>query len=182
MSNKRVLIAYATRYGSTRFVVDDIEQYLTNLEVETIIIDLNETKKKNIPDLDEFDLIIIGASVAMFMWARKAKKFLKNLKKTNTPYGIFVCCGTAIEERDKAQEKYIDKYMKRRNLNPLFSQPICPCIDFRPGSELSQKKKKRIKETIKAVAKEQYKENGLMDLRDEENFNGFLEKIGKAIA
>ena len=175
VAEKQVLIAYGTRYGQAGIVADDIGAFLENKGFSVDIVNLR--KEKFSGNLKNYNLVIAGFSVAMFSWIGKVKQFLRKCRKTGISPVVYICCGTAIESPDKAQTRFLDKVIQKIGLNPIFSQPIAPVIDFRPGLGLPENKKKHITGTIRGTAKDNFLESGLMDFRIEDRFNNFLEKI-----
>lgn len=180
MTGKKVLIAYGTRYGSTRRTAEEIGAYLESKNVAVDYCDIRS--KKTTPDFNSYDLIVVGGSVAIFHVLRKVKKFLKKLRDVKVPLVVFASAGMAIEEPEKAWNRFMQKHIDRYDLSPAVTQAIAPNLDFRPDVGLDAKTKNRIKGTIQAIAKEDYRENNVMDLRNKERFQNFLEQIGDIIA
>jgi menaquinone-dependent protoporphyrinogen IX oxidase len=174
--SKKVLVAYGTRYGAARIVARDISEYLGNAGAQVEVVDLKKDKPSG--KLPDYDLIVAGSGIAMISWVGSVKRFLKKCRKSEVPTAVYITCGTAIDDVAKAREKFLDKVLSRIGLEPVASQAICPIIDFRPGEGLSESVKKRIAGTVKAMAKDDFREDGLMDFRDKERFKGFLEKLG----
>ena len=177
--SKKILVAYGTRYGSARIIAQDIAEFLGKKGVQVEVVDL----KKGRPSakLEEYDLVVAGSSIAMFSWIGAVKRFLGKCRRAGVQTVVFIACGMAIEASEKAREKFLDKKIGRIGLKPVFSEPIGPVIDFRPGEGLPEGLKKRIGGTIKAMAKDQYQEDGLMDFRDQGRFQEFLEKLGSLV-
>lgn len=172
--NGNVLVAFGTRYGSTAILAGEIAEYLKGMGLSVDLVDLKKGRvgKK----LTDYRLVIAGSSVAMFSWVAAVKTFLRKCRKAGVPTVVFISAGTAIESPEKASERFLYKTIGRIGLKPLFTTSVAPVIDFRPGG-IAPGKKKRISELIKTMAKESYQENGLMDLRDREQFDQFLKKI-----
>ena len=177
--SKKVLIAYGTRYGAARIVAEDIAEYLGNRGLQVETVDLKKSRPSN--KLIEYNLIVAGSSVAMISWVGAVKRFLRKCRQSGVPTAVYITCGTAINDIAKAREKFLDKVLTRIKLDPVVSQPVCPVIDFRPGEGLPAKTKSRIKGTVKAMAKDDFREDGLMDLRDKARFGEFLEKLGEQV-
>ena len=59
----------------------------------------------------------------------------------------------------------MNKVLEKVGIKPVLTETISPILDFRPGVGIPEKLKKRIKSTIKAVA------------RDKERFGTFLENL-----
>lgn len=179
MTGKKVLVAYGTRYGSARIVAFDVKDFLEKSGNEVTIVDL---RKETAPgSLKDFDMIVAGSSVAMFSWISAVKRFLKKCSKSKIPTAVYICCGTDIDDPGKARERFMNKVLAKVGIQPVLTETISPIIDFRPDEGIPEKLKKRIKSTIKAVAKDNFQENGLMDLRDQERFGKFLENLGGLI-
>ncbi|WOF15700.1 hypothetical protein F1737_02850 [Methanoplanus sp. FWC-SCC4] len=69
---KKILIAYATRYGSTTKIAETIQNKLSELGYET--------KTANILDIDSiesYDAIIVGSPLNMGKWLPEAKEFMQ---------------------------------------------------------------------------------------------------------
>lgn len=177
--SKKILIAYGTRYGSARIVAEDIAEFLGNKGAQVEVVDLKKGRPS--AELEEYDLIVAGSSVAMFSWVRAVKQFLRKCRKASVKTAVFVTCGKAMGDFENAKAKYLNKVTDRIGLQPVLSQPISPIIDFRPDEGLPTGLKGRIKGTIQGMAKDDFREDELMDFRDEERFKGFLEKLGEFI-
>lgn len=175
MAEKKVLIAYGTRYGSARIVAGEIAEYLIEKGAKVDTVDLRKEGFKD--SLESYDLVVVGSSVAMFMWIGKVKRFLKKCRKAGVKTVVYITCGTVIENEAMAREKFLDKVVSKVGLEPVLTQPVGPVLDFRPGG-VPDGTKNRIKNTIQTMAKDRFQADGLMDLRDKDRFDGFLRKLG----
>ena len=101
----RILIAYASRHGTTRECVEKLcaclegkDFYVADLEKET-------------PDVEQFDLCLIGASVRFGRLQKAARVFLKahEGELCQKPLGLFFCCGLTHEN-----EYYRDVLFSKR--------------------------------------------------------------------
>lgn len=176
MAGKKVLVAYGTRYGSARIVAEDVKKFLEKSSNDVTLVNL---RKEPVPgNLKDYDLIVAGSSVAMFSWISAVKRFLRKCSDSKVPTAVYICCGTDIDDPSKARERFMNKVLVKVGIQPVLTETISPILDFRPGVGIPEKLKKRIKSTIKAVAKDDFQEDGLMDLRDQERFSKFLENLG----
>jgi len=180
MNEKRVLVAYGTRYGSARIVARDIAEAFGQLGHRVDLADLRKDRVRE--RLDSYDLIVAGSSVAMFMWLGAVKRFLRRSRRSAVPTAVFICCGTAIDEAPKARERFLDRVIDKIGLEPVMAQPVPPVIDFRPEVGLSEGLKKRISGTIKAMAKDDFQPDGLMDFRNRDEFQEFLKRLTGLLA
>jgi len=177
---KTVLIAYATRYGSARITAGEISAYLAKKGYETEEVNLKKGKPRK--GLNEYDLIVAGAGIAMFMWAPAARRFLKKCRRAGISPAVYITCGTAIGEPEKAKSQFFDKGIDRAGITPALSGIFGPAIDFTPGSGLPEGLKNRIKGTIKAMAKDDFNPRGLMDMRRREDLDAFSESLAALLA
>ena len=121
----KTLIAYGTRFGATAKSAEVIAKELKekfNHEVDVI----NLTKHKEELDLSIYENIVIGSSVAMFSWTKRAKKFLKN---DFTGKKLFVFISSAgltypalesgdMEKYKKWKKRFLDVKVKNMNVKP----------------------------------------------------------------
>lgn len=117
----KTLVAYFTKGGASEEYAKIIAETLTNngLTVETYNL------AHDIPDVASFDVIILGTGVRMFRVYRPWKKILKQKELNNKHLFMFLSSGTAIEEPDKAVEKFLGPLVKKYSLRPqmLISFP-----------------------------------------------------------
>lgn len=113
--NNKVLVAYYTKGGASKEYAHTIAKTLkeNNLIVETH----NLANEK--PDIKSFDTIILGTGVRMFMVYRPWKKILKQKELHDKQLHLFLSAGMAIDEPEKAVEKFLDPLVKKYNLTPI---------------------------------------------------------------
>ncbi|MHA1996664.1 MAG: flavodoxin domain-containing protein [Promethearchaeota archaeon] len=178
MMDKKALIAYSTRYGSTRTIANDIALHLKNAGIVPDVIDLKKTNPKQIPPVTSYNVVIIGASVAMFKVARKATAFLKKIheeaKAGGIPVVYFVTAATAIKEPVVALEKYVHKFLSSNGIHPDLTMAVEPCMNM---AETSNKMARAICEGFYKDNKGDFNPDGMNDMRDPNRFKKFLEDI-----
>jgi menaquinone-dependent protoporphyrinogen oxidase len=69
--NSKVLVAYASKYGSTREVAEVIAQTLAGCGLEVDLRPLREVRT-----VDEYSAVVMGAPLYMFRWHKDAHRFL----------------------------------------------------------------------------------------------------------
>jgi menaquinone-dependent protoporphyrinogen oxidase len=72
MSDK-ILVAYASKYGSTAEIAEKIGQVLAEAGIESDVLPVKKVK-----DLTSYRAVILGSAVFVGMWRRKAVNFLKS--------------------------------------------------------------------------------------------------------
>lgn len=123
--NKTILV-YATRWGATTETAKKIISVLKEkFDIEVDLVNLKDKKNKNL-DINEYENVILGVSVARFRWAKEGKQFLKDNKITlgNKKLFVFVSSGGAgdayqnkdLEKYEKLQKKWIDNTLEKFNL------------------------------------------------------------------
>ena len=112
--NKNVLVAYFTKGGASEKYAQVIADTLKEKGLKVNVHNL----KDKIPSISEYDVIVLGTGVRMFMVYRRWKKILKQKEIKNKQLFMFLSSGMAIEEPDKAVEKFLKPLVKKYNLNP----------------------------------------------------------------
>lgn len=95
----KILVGYATKYGSTQEVASAIANVLGDNGGEVILLDL-----KNVQSVDEFQAVILGAPFYMFKWLKPAHDFLNRFQQQlkTIPVAIFALGPTdALETPEK---------------------------------------------------------------------------------
>ena len=126
----KVLIVYGTRWGGTVKVAEKIGE---TLKGEGYSVDIFDAKKP--PQVDPYDLIIVGSGISGGKWTKEAEDFLQRnaamlrVKKT----ALFVSCGMVERERrqDKAKEDYLVKVSNKYGLTPIGYGFFGGVLDFK---------------------------------------------------
>jgi menaquinone-dependent protoporphyrinogen oxidase len=97
MKTKSVLLAYATRYGSTREVAEAIAAELRKAGLEVDIQPMREVKT-----LDRYDAVVLGAAIYNTRWHPDAGLFLSQHREAlkQRPVAIFAL-GPAEDNRHR---------------------------------------------------------------------------------
>jgi menaquinone-dependent protoporphyrinogen oxidase len=73
---KKVLLAYASKYGSTREVAEAIAQAM---QKKGLVVDLQHASQ--VRSLKDYDAVILGAPLYLYRWHKHALQFLKRHEK-----------------------------------------------------------------------------------------------------
>jgi menaquinone-dependent protoporphyrinogen oxidase len=128
---KKILIAYATRFGTTEKCACTLADILKKKNLEAELVDL---KKNKTAKPENYDLVAVGGSFLAFRMNSLVKKFIKKNLKTllNIKTGIFICGldedweneikkGFPLELLDKAAAKgYFGYEMLWDKMNPMI--------------------------------------------------------------
>jgi menaquinone-dependent protoporphyrinogen oxidase len=112
MNTKSILLAYATRYGSTQQVAETITAALREAGFEVDIQPMQDVKR-----LDHYDAIVLGAAIYNARWHPDAHQFLSEHQETlrQRPVAIFalgpLSTGDAAMRRSRRQlDRELTKY------------------------------------------------------------------------
>lgn len=115
--NKKILVCYGSRYGSTAEISKFIANILRDRGAEVELIDL---KRDRVKDIRNYDLVVIGSSIQMGKWTKDALKFIKRHKEilAQKKVAIFVSCMTAAQpdKCNTARREYLE------NIDALFPE------------------------------------------------------------
>ena len=142
----KVLIAFGSRYGSTKEIAEKISKHLQEQGIETQMLNVREVKQKVWPSIKKFDGAIIGSGIKMGSWTKEGKKFLKYIESSDVsiPIGAFVSCGEAMnpENQPIAKEKYLTKVLEQFGVNATIYDAFGGVFDLSENSNLSSMTKK----------------------------------------
>ncbi len=120
LENPRVLIAYASRFGSTSEISQEIADILKQ---ENFTVDLNDLKGNSgkIPNLYAYAGVLVGSGIRMGRWTKEGLNFLKKNRKelSQKHLGLFVSSGEAANPvtYKQAKKKYLEDILRKMGLN-----------------------------------------------------------------
>lgn len=93
----RVLVAYASKYGSTQEVADAIA---STLRENGLTVDLKSVKE--VKSLEEYTAVVLGAPLYIARWQKNARSFLSKNHETLTkmPVAVFALGPLSDEEEE----------------------------------------------------------------------------------
>ncbi len=112
--NRKTLVAYYTKGGASEEYAKVIVETLTENGLVVEICNLAH----DIPEVAAFDTVVLGTGVRMFRVYRPWKKVLKQKALSNKQLFMFLSSGTAIEDPDKAVEKFLHPLAEKYDLKP----------------------------------------------------------------
>ena len=188
MSENKVLIAYGTRYGSTEEISQNIAKILEEKGIGSDIINLKKIKQKQWPLPEDYKGVLVGSSIKIFRWMKEPTKFLKKnkdkFKELNIPLGLFISCGTAITDPEKAKKDYLEKKMEDIGVKTDLYDTFGAIYDFSETSRFG-----RFAKSILLDSAEELKEKRGIILKDGEKYvlidkdrlNAFVEQFIKRL-
>ena len=114
----KVLVAYASVYGSTREVAEKVAEVLSQRGIETIA-----RSAEDVDSLAGVSAVVLGGSLYFFRLHKKARRFLSQHQRAlkDLPFAVFGMGPTNNEEKEFADARgYLDKSLgKFRQLSPV---------------------------------------------------------------
>lgn len=186
MGNKKVLIAYGTRYGSTEEISQEIAKTLNEKGLEPELYNLGIGKSKNWPQLDDFDGVIIGTSLKINAWKKQVKSFLDKNKTDfkNKILGVFTCGAYAIGEPSEAKEDIAKRLRENHELEAVIYDAFGGVLDFSEDSKLGKAGRLALKAAALALQKEkgiEIDKSSCNDFRDWDKIRSFTESFAEKL-
>lgn len=109
--SEKLLVAYATRYGSTK---DVAEKIAATLREGGAVVDVQTAEQAQ--SLDGYRAVVVGAPLYMFNWLKAARRFLSRNRTAleRVPVAVFALGPTEDREKDwQETHGQLDKVMAR---------------------------------------------------------------------
>ncbi|MBY9018366.1 MAG: hypothetical protein KGD66_05990 [Candidatus Lokiarchaeota archaeon] len=193
--NHKVLVTFSDNYGHVSEIADNMSRKLIDLGLTVDTIDLERTKQKRWPTINDFNgvILISGQNKMWTFWNKKAKKFVtfyvSPFEGKNKVIGFFRSDPWAyqgISDPVKAKEKFGKNILKSFNFIPDFYDDFGPVLDFSRKSKLKHDDRSSLKGIAKEIGKKtglEFEYKGFNDFRDwnriEEICDEFAEKLQK---
>ncbi len=186
--NKNVLIAYATRYGTTADTAKLLGNFLREQGSETTLLDLKHTKEKNWPLIENFGGVIVASGIMMGRWMKEPQKFLKKnkdkLPQQERILGVFVSCGLVVTDPEKAKNDYLIKKLDSLGIKAQIYEPLGPIYDFSETSKMGGVSKGIMKSGAKTSLEPlgiKIDYEGRNDLRALDQIRNFADRFAKLL-
>ncbi|MCK4593189.1 hypothetical protein KAU45_01715 [bacterium] len=102
----RILVGYATGYGSTRSYAEVIGEELRQAGHETIVLEARQSR-----DIKDYDFVIIGGSIRAGNWLGPARNLARRAVELKKAHAIFFCCLSA--RSDEGKKTVVEDYFER---------------------------------------------------------------------
>ncbi|MHA1205136.1 MAG: flavodoxin domain-containing protein [Candidatus Heimdallarchaeaceae archaeon] len=185
ITDKKVLILYGTRFGATEEVAEKLKEMFEKKEIKTDIFDLKKVKNKNLPEINNYDGVVIGTGIKMSMWVKEVKNYLnkekEKLKQYSGKKAFFISSAFAAQQEryDEIKKQYIIERIEKLGLEFQLIEAFGGKLDLSDNSRMGWLDKK----IASVVAKEHEPDmkNNIVDFRDwkkvEKFANDFIELI-----
>jgi len=181
------LIVYGTSFGATKGTSEEIARILREENFDIKIVDVQEEKVK---DISEYELIIVGSSLANCRWNSQAEDFLKKFHKEleQKKLALFVSSVAAIAEREgnteeiaKIRKIAIEDKVSKYGLKPVATGLFGGILNYnkmgfmtRKGMEIAFKFRLQNNGFKEA-------EPGVYDLRDWDKIRSWTRELAKKV-
>jgi menaquinone-dependent protoporphyrinogen IX oxidase len=180
LAEKKILVAYGTRYGCTEGIAEKIAKILEEKGFPIELVNLDELKSSKWPELKSFRGVLLGTSIKATLWKRVVKKFLKKnrnkLKEESIKFGIFTCGAQAIVEPEKSREMLAEKLREKYEIEPDLYDAFAGVIDFSEDSNVGKTGQFALKAAVEGMMKDfdiEVDMEGNNDFRDWEKIEKF---------
>ncbi|MCG3221426.1 MAG: hypothetical protein H7641_08605 [Candidatus Heimdallarchaeota archaeon] len=185
MSNKKVLILYGTRYGSTEGISERIAKILGENEVETLVIDLKKPPEDDVLlAFDNYNGILIGTGIRIGQWTKDVKNFVSKKKDVLNSFegkiGFFVSSGYAAvpEHYEKIRVEYTKDALKKLGVEKVdLYDAFGGLMDLSKTSRISWLEKKILVLVGKQSGLETDSNQEITDLRDWNQIENFAKEF-----
>ncbi len=137
---KKVLITYASKYGSTAGVADAIGKELCSRGMTADVAQI-----KNVRNVGSYQSVVIGSAIYMGKWMSEAVDFVKSNKDSlrRVPVAYFLVCMTLAQPTEKKQAEvlsYMDPVLKAvPEIRPVGLGTFAGTLDYNNLSWLNKK-------------------------------------------
>jgi len=186
--NSRGLIVYGTIFGATKGTSEEIARILKEENFDIKIVNAEEEK---INDISEYELVIVGSSLANCRWNSKVEDFLKKFRKEleHKDLALFVSSVITIAKREgnteeitKIRKIAIEDKVSKYGLKPIATGLFGGILDYnkmgfmaRKGMEIAFKSR---------LQNNGFKESqpGVYDLRDWDEIRKWTKELVKKVS
>jgi len=162
----KALVAFGTRYGSTKDVAEEIADVLRTEGYGADVLDL----RNKVKEVGGYDLIVVGSGIIAGSWSKDAQRFLgrKGAEMNTKRVAMFACCSDAFispEKKDDSRKRYLTDVAQKHGLEPFSSELFGGVIDFDNYGFLVKALMKKV--GVKRALEEKGEDpEGSVDLRD----------------
>ena len=179
------LIVYGTSFGATKGTSEEIAGILREENFDTKVVN---AEKEKIKDISEYELVIVGSSLAHCKWNSGAEAFLKKFHEAfeGKKLALFVSSVAPIAEREgnaeevtKERKIALDDKISKYGLKPIMTGLFGGILDYnkmgwmaRKGMEIAFKSR---------LQNSGFKESepGVYDLRDWDKIRSWARELAQ---
>lgn len=127
--NKRILVTYASRTGSTTGVAKAIGKALREKGAEVDVMPMGE-----VSDLSLYQAIVVGSAIRKSKWLPEAEKFIRSHRESllQKPFAMFTVCITLAMSDSPQYRSVVTKWVApiRALVKPVSEGLFAGMLDF----------------------------------------------------
>jgi len=183
----RALIVYGTSFGATKGTSEEIAGILREENFDSKIVNAQEERVK---DISDYELIIVGSSLANCRWNSDAEDFLKKFHKEleHKELALFVSSVAAIAEREGNTEEIakiskiaLEDKISKYGLKPITTALFGGILNYNKMGFLTRKGMEvAFKSRLQNNGFEEA-EPGVYDLRDWDKIRSWTRELAKKV-
>lgn len=181
----KALIVYATSFGATKGTSEEIARILReeNFDVKTVNV-----QDEKVKDISEYELVIVGSSLANCKWNGQAEDFLKKFHKELEQKKLALFCSSVaiIAEREgnteevvKMRKLALEDKITKYGLKPVTTALFGGILNYNKMGWMARKGMEiAFKSRLQATG---FKETelGVYDLRDWDKIRSWTRELAK---
>ncbi len=127
--NKKILVTYASRSGSTREIAEAIGKTLTEKGTQVDLLPMQEVK-----DLSSYQAVVVGSAMRASKWLPEAMQFVRShaAELRQKPCATFTVCITLAMSNSNQYRQAVRGWIApvREQLHPLSEGLFAGVLDF----------------------------------------------------
>ena len=127
--NKKILVTYASRAGSTAGIAEAIGKTLAESGSQVDVIPMNEVQ-----DLSPYQAVVAGSAIRGSKWLPEAMEFIKTHRTelAQKPFAEFTVCITLAMKNSEQYRKAVSEWVApvRAQVKPLGEGLFAGMLDF----------------------------------------------------
>jgi menaquinone-dependent protoporphyrinogen IX oxidase len=179
------LIVYATSFGATKGTSEEIARILReeNFDVKTVNV-----QDEKVKDISDYELVIVGSSLANCKWNGQAEDFLKKFHKELQQKKLALFCSSVAiiaekegntAEVDKMRKLALEDKIAKYGLKPVTTALFGGILNYNKMSWIARKGMEiAFKSRLQATGFKET-EPGVYDLRDWDRIRSWTRELAK---
>ena len=182
------IVVYGTSFGATRGTAEEIARILRE---ENFDIKLANAQEEKVKDISEYQLIIVGSSLANCRWNSQVEDFLKKFQKEfdHKVLALFVSSMNPIAKREgnieemaKLRKIALEDKIAKHNLKPIMTGMFGGILNYNKMGFIARKGMEIAFKTRLQNTGFQEVKPGVYDLRDWDEIRSWTRDLVKLCA
>jgi menaquinone-dependent protoporphyrinogen IX oxidase len=181
----RALIVYGTTFGATKGTSEEVARILREENFDVKVVNAQEEKIK---DISEYEVVIVGSSLAHCRWNGQAEDFLKRFHKEleHKKLALFVSSVAPIAEREgnteevaKERKIALEDKISKYGLKPIMTALFGGILNYNKMGWITRKGMETAFKSRLQNSGFKEAEPGVYDLRDWDKIRSWARELAK---